>query len=66
VLHCLLWITLTLALIAPVQFWDAPARFSQDMPRTRVVMTIHNFDSSGECRCVSLLPAHLCMLRFAR
>jgi starch synthase len=34
----------------PMLFWDAPARFSQDMPRTRVVMTIHNFDSSGECR----------------
>ncbi|KAI7843173.1 hypothetical protein COHA_003157 [Chlorella ohadii] len=34
----------------PMLFWDAPARFAQDMPRTRVVMTIHNFDSSGECR----------------
>jgi starch synthase len=34
----------------PMLFWDAPARFAQDMPRTRVVFTIHNMDSSGECR----------------
>ena len=38
------------AAAVPMLFWDAPARFSQDMPRTRVVMTIHNMDSSGECR----------------
>ncbi len=39
-------------------FWDAPARFYQYMPNTRVVMTIHNMDSSGECRQVlpSLVP----------
>ncbi|KAL4430366.1 hypothetical protein ABPG77_002172 [Micractinium sp. CCAP 211/92] len=34
----------------PMLFWDAPARFYQYMPNTRVVMTIHNMDSSGECR----------------
>lgn len=36
----------------PMLFWDAPARFFQYMPNTRVVMTIHNMDSSGECRQV--------------
>lgn len=34
----------------PMLFWDAPAHFSQGMPNTRCVMTIHNMDSSGECR----------------
>ncbi|KAI3425281.1 hypothetical protein D9Q98_009048 [Chlorella vulgaris] len=34
----------------PMIFWDGPPGFSKDMPSTRVVMTIHNMDSSGECR----------------
>ena len=38
------------AAAVPMLFWDAPVRFSDDMPRTKIVMTIHNMDSSGECR----------------
>lgn len=43
ILHCHEW------QISPVPmlFWEV---YTASMPRTRVVLTIHNFDSTGDCR----------------
>ncbi|KAL6780709.1 SSS4 [Auxenochlorella protothecoides x Auxenochlorella symbiontica] len=43
VLHCHEWQTGAV----PMLFWEA---YSATLPRTRLVLTIHNFDSVGECR----------------
>lgn len=43
VLHCHEW----QCGAVPMLFWD---HYAPALPRTRVVLTIHNFDSTGECR----------------